>query len=112
MKTKNLRQLTASILGIDSVKGHRTAVIIPEGATVELVHGPPGDARMVDVLWQGRTLAVFGEDLSERGQNVKPAARVHRAGCFCGSGLNFLLRLQGRRAGGPVSGRARALSGI
>ena len=71
MKTKNLRQLTASILGIDSVKGQRTAVMIPEGATVEVVHGSPAGARMVDVFWQGRSVAVFAEDLFERCIHVK-----------------------------------------
>ena len=75
MKTKNLRQLTASVLGIDSVNGQRTAVMIPEGATVELVAASSADARMVDVLWNGRTLAVFAEDLFERGRDVKSASK-------------------------------------
>jgi len=71
MNPENLRQLTVSILGIDSVGVQRTAVMIPEGATVELVPGPSADDRMVDVLWQGRTLAVFAEDLFQRGKGVK-----------------------------------------
>jgi hypothetical protein len=48
------------------VGGQRTDVMIPEGATVEVVHGSYVDARKVDVLWQGRTLAVFAEDFFER----------------------------------------------
>jgi hypothetical protein len=70
MNAEKLRLLTVSILGIDSVSGQRTAVMIPEGATVQVLHGSPADARMVDVLWQGRTLAVFAEDLFERGQDA------------------------------------------
>jgi hypothetical protein len=63
MKIENLRQLTASILGIDSAGSHRTTVMIPEGATGEVVPGSTADARMVDVLWQGRTFTVFAEGL-------------------------------------------------
>jgi hypothetical protein len=53
------------------VDGQRTAVMIPEGATVRVVPGPLADVRMVDVLWEGRTLAVLAEDLSNRGEEVK-----------------------------------------
>ena len=71
MKTENTRQLTASILGIDSVNGQRTAVMIPEGATVTVLPVLPAEARMVGVLWNGRTVAVFAEDLGQRGKDVK-----------------------------------------
>ena len=64
--------LTACILGIDSADGHRTAVMIPEGATVQAASDPTqSDIRLVDVLWDGRTLAVFAEDLFQRGKEIK-----------------------------------------
>jgi len=40
--------------------------MIPQGATVKAVYRSAVDARMVDVLWQGRTLAVFVEDLAAK----------------------------------------------
>jgi hypothetical protein len=71
MNTENLKQLTGSILGIDSVGGQRTAVMIPEGATVAVLPVLPAEARLVGVLWNGRTVAVFAEDLRQRGKDVK-----------------------------------------
>jgi hypothetical protein len=65
-------QLTACILGIHSANSHRTAVMIPEGATVQAASDPSqSDIRLVDVLWEGRTLAVFAEDLVQRSKEVK-----------------------------------------
>ena len=63
-------RLTAGILGIYDGEGQRTAIMMPEGATVRVVSGQVADSRMVDVIWEGRTLAVFAEDLSERGKEV------------------------------------------
>ena len=46
------------------------AVMIPEGATVQVVSEPLADTRMVDVVWEGRLLAVFAEDLVQRAKEV------------------------------------------
>ena len=67
---KSLR-LNAPILGIQSVDGQRTAVMIPESATVQVVSGPHPQDRMVDVLWEGQTISVFAEDIWERTKEAR-----------------------------------------
>ena len=69
MADRSLR-LSSSILGIQSTGGQRTAVMIPEGAIVQVVSGSIADTRMVDVLWEGHRLAVFAEDILQRGKEV------------------------------------------
>jgi hypothetical protein len=44
--------------------------MIPEGAIVQMASGPLADTRMIDVLWEGRTLAVFSEDILQRGKEL------------------------------------------
>ena len=70
MADRSLR-LSSGILGIQSTGGQRTAVMIPEGAIVQVVSGPLADTRMIDVLWEGRTLAVFAEDILQRSKEVR-----------------------------------------
>ena len=70
MKEKVVR-LTAGILGIYDGGGQRTAIMMPEGATIRVVSGSVADNRMVDVIWEGRTMAVFAEDLFQRGKELK-----------------------------------------
>jgi len=65
-------RLRASVLSIYSENGQRTAVMIPEGATVQIVSGPKREDRMIDVLWNGRTVAAFTEDIIQR-SNVAPS---------------------------------------
>ena len=50
-------RLTAGILGIYSVDGQRTAVMIPEGALMR-VAVPASDTRLIDVIWEDKVLAV------------------------------------------------------
>ena len=61
-------QLSAELLGICSVKGKRTSVLIPEGTSVQVASRVLDDNRMVEVLWEGCTVAVFAEDLFQSGQ--------------------------------------------
>ena len=63
-------QLSSSMLGIYTVNEQRTAIMIPEGATVLVVPGPVGADRMVDILWDSRTIAVFAIDLMKRSDEV------------------------------------------
>ena len=62
--------LNASMIGLDSINGQRTAVMIPEGATVRVIRALRPDDRMIDVEWEGRAFAVFAVDLEERGREV------------------------------------------
>jgi hypothetical protein len=59
-------------MALDVLDGQRVAVIIPAGATVKVVSGPTSESdRLVDVLWDGRTVAMFAFDLTVRGTEVK-----------------------------------------
>ena len=64
-------RLKASILGIYVVDGQRTAVMIPEGATVKIVSGPRGEDRIIDLLWGSRVLAAFAVDVVNRGEEIE-----------------------------------------
>jgi len=61
-----MQRLNRSILAIETVCAHRSAVMIPEGAVVEAISIDTDDTRMTDIHWEGRVMAVFTEDLQER----------------------------------------------
>ncbi len=65
-------RLSASTLGILSENGERIAVKVLKDAIVEVTSGPrPDDQRMVDVVWEGKTLTMFAQDIRDRGEEVK-----------------------------------------
>ncbi|HEY7336234.1 MAG TPA: hypothetical protein VH639_15195 [Bryobacteraceae bacterium] len=57
-------------LAIDAADGNRVAVTIPAGNIVKVVAGPSDGDRLVDVLWNGRTLVMFAIDLKQRGTEL------------------------------------------
>ena len=65
--------LNAKTIAIQSIDGRRTATFIPEGAIVQvqMISGPRALNRMIDVLWEGRTLSVFAEDILLRSEEVR-----------------------------------------
>jgi len=71
MEIRETYQLTSQMLAIYSHEGNRTPVIIPSGATVVVTNSPLDGVRMVDVLWEEKTVMAFTEDLRERGMLVK-----------------------------------------
>jgi len=62
-------KLDKTTLAIGDVNGKRVAVTIPAGDIVELIADPDPDSgnKMVDVLWEGRTVAMYATDLKWRG---------------------------------------------
>ena len=65
-------RLNAPTLGILSGDGERIAVQLPKDAIVEVASGPrPDDQRMVDVVWEGKTLTMFAQDIRDRGEELK-----------------------------------------
>jgi len=71
MFTGNRYRLTAPILAV-SVLNHTkgSSVNIPVGAILEVISGPEDGDGMMDVLWEGRTVAVFSIDLNVRGTEI------------------------------------------
>jgi hypothetical protein len=65
-------KLENSAMALDVVDGKRVAVTVPAGATIKVVSGPTSEAdRLVDVIWNGRTVAMFAFDVSVRGTEIK-----------------------------------------
>ena len=70
-------RLSTSTLGILSENGERIAVQILKDAVVEVTSGPrPDDERMVDVVWKGKTLTMFAQDIRDRGEEVKGKSAI------------------------------------
>jgi hypothetical protein len=63
-------RLTAETVGIVSENQQRLTVLIPYGAVVTAINGLVNSSRMVDVMWDGKTIAIFTEDLRARGELV------------------------------------------
>jgi hypothetical protein len=66
-KRFTLRKETLALL---IAEGRRTAVQIPTGAIVKVVSGPKNSDGIVDVLWEGRTVAMFLVDVEARGTEI------------------------------------------
>ena len=60
-------KLERTTLAIGHVNGKRVAVTIPAGDTVKLITDSRPGNKMVDVLWEGRVVAMYAEDLKLRG---------------------------------------------
>ena len=63
--------LGKSTLSLAVMNGRRTAISIPVGATVSVVSEPNNGDGIVDVLWEGRTIAMFLVDLQSRGTEIR-----------------------------------------
>ena len=70
MLTGKTFKLERATLAVTIAEGRRRAVAIPAGAIIKVIAGPtPGD-RMVDVLWDGKTVEMFAVDVDVRGTEV------------------------------------------
>ena len=57
-------RVVTALMGVDYTGAHGVTVIIPADATIQVVGGPRLDnTRMVDVLWEGRPLSMFVQDI-------------------------------------------------
>jgi hypothetical protein len=58
-------------LAIGDMNGRRVAVTIPAGDIVQVVANPSAAGNdMVDLLWEGRTVAMYDIDLKLRGIEI------------------------------------------
>jgi hypothetical protein len=60
-------RLEKETLAMGDENGKRVAVTIPAGDIVKLVSKPSPWDKMVDVLWEGRVVAMYAIDLKQRG---------------------------------------------
>ena len=70
MHTRRFK-LEKSTLAIGDLNGKRVAVTIPAGDTVNLIADPSPGNRMVDVIWEGRVVAMYAIDLTLRGIEIR-----------------------------------------
>lgn len=63
-------------LALHVAEGKRTAVHIPIGAIVKVVSGPDNGNGIVDVLWEGRTVAMFLVDVEARGTEITEQSKA------------------------------------
>lgn len=57
-------------LGLTEVEERRIALQIPANAVVTCTKPLLGDSRFVEVEWNGKTLALFGSDMRDRGEPI------------------------------------------
>src|SRR6266853_5091931 len=70
MLTGTRFRLKTETLGIDTVDGKRVAVPVPTGAIIEITLDGSRPGGLVGVLWDGRALMMFFEDVRNRGEAV------------------------------------------
>jgi hypothetical protein len=71
MLTGRKFKLERATLALTTVEGRRRAITIPVGAIVKVVsdHPTPGD-RLIDVLWEWKTIEMFAVDVDVRGTEI------------------------------------------
>ena len=67
-KGKQFRIKTTTLV-IIAVSNQRIPVAVPANATVEVISHTHGN-RMIDVVWEGKTLMMFAQDIRERGEEI------------------------------------------
>jgi hypothetical protein len=62
-------RLTRNTIGIESVADRLIVVTVPKDAIIELMAGP-ADNNKVALIWEGKALTMFAEDVRERGEEI------------------------------------------
>lgn len=58
-------------MSIETIGDDRMVVMLPAGTVVTVLKGPRADdMRMIDVLWDTRTLVMFAADIVQRGEDI------------------------------------------
>ena len=65
MRGQRYRLQTAT-LAIINLDGQNHPTTVPSGAIVKVVDGPLDGNRLVDVIWDGKTVMMFTTDIRER----------------------------------------------
>jgi len=74
MLTGKRFQFEIATLAANDVNGKLILTTIPAGDIVKVVADPSDGARMVEVLWKGRTLLMFALDLRWRAIELSEAS--------------------------------------
>jgi len=71
MVTGKRFQLRKDTVAIADNGGKREAVTVPAGAIVKVIAGPDQGDRLIDVLWDGKSIMMFVVDVFTRGTEIK-----------------------------------------
>ena len=63
-------RLNTPTLAILTLDGHNLPVTVPMGSIVQVKNGPLDGDRLIDVVWDGRTVSMFTIDLRDRGEHI------------------------------------------
>jgi len=71
MLTGKRFRLETPTLALDIIDGKSVAITVPAGAIIKVVSDHPGEGdRMVDVVLEGRIVAMFAYDVDVRGTEI------------------------------------------
>ena len=62
--------LKMATLALETINGRRIAVTVPADATIKVVSGLSDGSQLLDVLWEGRVVAMFSIDVDRRGIEI------------------------------------------
>jgi hypothetical protein len=62
--------VTGQLYRLNTADGHNLPVTVPSGSIVQVKNGPLDGERLIDVVWDGRTVSMFTIDLRDRGECV------------------------------------------
>jgi hypothetical protein len=63
-------RLTSATIGVLATSEQKTVVRILRGAVVQVLSGPVGNDRMLDVLYEGQTLMMFVDDIVHGAEEI------------------------------------------
>ena len=75
MGGKHYRLKSPTLAILASEDDHKIPITIPQGATVEVLAEMNGN-RLIDVIWEGKTVMMFTIDLRNRGVRCEPERAV------------------------------------
>jgi hypothetical protein len=63
-------RLTSATIGVLAASEQKSVVRIPRDAVVEVLSGPLGNDRTLDVLYEGQTLMMFVDDIIHGAEEI------------------------------------------
>jgi hypothetical protein len=72
MKNGERFRLTRAAMAIALRAERHTAIMVPVGATIELLNGPFDGTRLMDVRYEGEIIMMFTDDMETHTEAVSP----------------------------------------
>jgi hypothetical protein len=66
-------RLTRIAVAIAQRDSRNTAIMVPQGAVIELLNGPSDGVRLMDVRYKGETIMMFTNDMENHTDKVAKA---------------------------------------